>query len=303
MKSATLVAALTTLTTGMAIAAPLVVFGFLYVLHVHPARAAAFEARARLAVAREELNRQRSFVTQAAVGTQVSAVDEFDARTEEGHGVEEAEHALTALLDSPAVGGVSNVFIETGAPEDVPTDATVRLFSHTMKQTPLTLTFDARFEQIGQFFWNLRVLPTAFTLQSVEVTPAVPTGPGPMRAKVSLLVFHEIQASTPRHAAAGPPVDVMTSPQWAQDPVANPPSARRSVTPPTSEPDPVVTSILFSSGRRVALVDGRIVSVGDRVRTGTVSAIEPGAVVIVDAAGRERRATIARPVTRLSRQH
>ena len=303
MKSATLVAALTTLTTGMAVAAPLVVFGFLYVLHVQPARAAALEARARLAVAREELNRQRSSVTQATVGTQVSALDEFDARTEEGHGVEEVEDALTALLDSPAVGGVPNASIVTGAPEDIPTDATVRLFSQTMKQTPLTLTFHARFEQVRRFFWNLRVLPTAFTLQSVEVTPGGSTSAGPMRAKVSLLVFQEIQASTPRHAAAARPVDVITSPQRAQDPIANVRSAGGSVTPPTSEPDPVVTSILFSSGRRVALVDGRIVSVGDRVRAGTIRSIEPGAVVIVDAVGRERRATIARPATRLSRQH
>ena len=299
MKSATLVATLTTVTTGMAVAAPVVVFGFLYVLHVHPARAAALEARARLAVAREELNRQRLFVTQATVGTQVSAIGEFDARTEDGNGVEETVDALTALLDSAAVGGVSNVSVETGAPEDVPTGATVRLFSQTMKQTPLTVTFDARFEQIGRFLRNLRVLPTAFHLQSVEVTPAAPTGPGPtgprsMRAKLSLLVFHEIRALTPRPAEAARP---------ARNPFASARSAGRSVTPPTSEPDPIVTSILFSSGPRVALVDGRIVRVGDRVRTGTVRSIEPGAVVIVDVTGRERRATIARPAAESARPH
>ena len=172
VKSATLVTTLTTLTTAMAVAAPLVVFGFLYVLHVHPARAAAVEARSRLEIAREELSRQRVFVSGPTVVEQVSALDEFAARTGQADGVEEAVDALTAVLDSPAVGGVSNVSIQTGAPEDVPTDATVRLFSQTMKQTPVTLTFDARFEQIGRFFWNLRVLPTAFHLQSVELTPA-----------------------------------------------------------------------------------------------------------------------------------
>ena len=286
----------------MAVAAPLVVFGFLYVLHVRPARAAAVEARSRLEIAREELNRQRVVVSGPTVIEQVSALNEFAARTGQADGFEEAADALTAVLDSPAVGGVSNVSIQTGAPQDVPTEATVRLFSQTMKQTPVTLTFDARFEQIGRFFWNLRVLPTAFHLQSVELTPAAGLRAGLMRAKVSLLVFHEIQASTPRQVSAEQPVDVITSPQWTRVPFANARPPRGSAATPAAEPDPVVTSILFSSGRRVAIVDGRIVSAGDRVRTGTIRAIEAGAVVIVDAAGRERRLTIARPALRIGKR-
>ena len=302
MKSATLVTTLTTVTTAMAVAAPLVVFGFLYVLHVHPARAAAAEARSQLEIAREELNRQRVFVSGPSVVEQASVLNEFAARTRQSDGVDEAVDALTAVLDSPAVGGVSNVSTQTGAPEDVPMAATVRLFSQTMKQTPVTLTFDARFEQIGRFFWNLRVLPTAFHLQSVELMPAEGLRAGMMRAKVSLLVFHEIEASTLRQVSAEQPVDVITPPQWARDPFANARRPRVPATPPAAEPDPVVTSILFSSGRRVAIVDGRIVSAGDRVRTGTIRVIEPDAVVIVDTAGRERRAALARPALRIGKR-
>ena len=61
-------------------------------------------------------------------------------------------------------------------------------------------------------------------------------------------------------------------------------------------PDPVVTSILFSEGRRIARADGRIVGPGDRLGTGVVQSIEPGAVVIVEPDGRTRRFEIVRPV-------
>jgi hypothetical protein len=107
VKSATLVTTLTGLTTGMAVAAPIVVFGFLYVLQVRPELDAAAESRQRLAMAREELHRQQLLVSPQAVVTEVSALDEFSARTMEGDGVGEVADALTAVLNSPAVGGAS----------------------------------------------------------------------------------------------------------------------------------------------------------------------------------------------------
>lgn len=297
MKSATLVKALTSLTTAMAVVAPVVVFGFLYILQVHPERAAAAESRNRLAVARDELNRQRVFVRPDPLITKVSALAEFDARTTEGDGVGDVANVLTAVLGSPAVGGVSNVSIETGVPEDAATDSTARLFSHTIKQTPVTLSFDGRYEQIGRFLWNLRVLPTTFDVQAVELTRGAAPGTGLMRAKVSLLVFHRPEALAPRQAPRSEAVDVVTAPQWTHDRFANEPrvAAGRPATP--REAEPVVTSILFSSGRRVAIVDGRIVRPGDRVRTGVVRDIEADALVIVDARGRERRVVIQRPAT------
>ena len=59
MKSATLVTTLTTLTTAMAVAAPVVVFGFLYVLVCSPSVSAAVEARNQVDAARGELIRRR----------------------------------------------------------------------------------------------------------------------------------------------------------------------------------------------------------------------------------------------------
>jgi hypothetical protein len=291
VKSATLVSTLAGLTTGMAIAAPAVIFGFLYVLQVHPERTAATEARNQLADARSELDRQRGSVRPQEVATEVAAFDEFDARTVDGDGVGEVADALTAVLDSPVVGGGSNVRIQTGTSEDVPVGARARLFDLAIEQTPVTLTFDARFEQIGRFFWNLRVMPTTFDLESIHIAPA--SRGALMRATVSLLVFHRTDVS-PRELPATRAIDVTTSPRWTRDPFAHAAPASRSAAP--TEPDPVVTSILFSPGRRVAIVDGRIVRAGDRVRTGIVREIRADAVVIAAAGGQERRLAIARRV-------
>jgi hypothetical protein len=110
-----------------------------------------------------------------------------------------------------------------------------------------------------------------------------------MRAKVSLLVFHREKTT----------VDAVTTTEGPRDPPAKQtraPAAPDRAVASAAQPDPVVTSILFSSGRRVARVDGRIVGPGDRLRAGVVHTIEPDAVVIVDTAGRARRFEIERPV-------
>lgn len=283
----------------MAIAAPIVVFGFLYVLQVHPERHAAAESRHRLTIAREELNRQRLLVKPQPVISDVSALAEFESRTTEGEGVGEVVDILTALLDSPAVGGVSNLGIETGVPEDAPADSTARLFSQTLRQTPLTLSFDARYEQVGRFFWNLRALPTTFTLKSVELTPATAERPM-MHATVSFVVFHRPGPNKPL-ASRTQAMDVITAPRWARNPFASGPRAG-APRPAAVEPAPVVTSILFSSGRRVAMVDGRIVGAGDRVRTGVIRRIEADAVVVAGSDGLERRVAIARPVMPMTKR-
>ena len=57
---------------------------------------------------------------------------------------------------------------------------------------------------------------------------------------------------------------------------------------------PVVTGILVSDGRRVALVDGQIVQVGDRLRDAVVQAIEPDAVVIAEPGRQTRRLKLER---------
>lgn len=302
MKSATLITTLTSLTTAMAVAAPIVVFGFLYVLQVQPERVAADSSVIRLSTARDELNRRRPVLGPQVAATQASALEEFDARTSEGDPVKKIADALTAALNSKAVGGVANLSIESGTTVDGPIDSIVQLFGRTMVKTPVTVTFDARYEQIGRFFWNLRVLPTTFDLQSVELTPLTASPGGLMRAKVSLLVFHRPETAGPKPPPRVQSVDVITPPEWTRDPFAKPsrPGASRPVSSAPPQPAPVVSSILYSSGRHVALVDGLIVGRGDRVQGGVVLSIEPDAVVIGEPGGRSRRVEIAPGVTRLA---
>jgi hypothetical protein len=57
----------------------------------------------------------------------------------------------------------------------------------------------------------------------------------------------------------------------------------------TEGPDPIVHTILFSSQQKSALVDGRVVRLGDRVGAATVQSIEADAVVLVSDDGRVKR--------------
>jgi len=67
------------------------------------------------------------------------------------------------------------------------------------------------------------------------------------------------------------------------------------------ESDPVVSGILSSSGRRLALIGGRVVAAGDRVGSAVVLTIEPEAVIIATAEGKTRRIELNRPAIRVSR--
>jgi hypothetical protein len=58
---------------------------------------------------------------------------------------------------------------------------------------------------------------------------------------------------------------------------------------PLSDPLPRISTILVSPSRRLAMVDGHIVGVGDRVGQRTVSAIEPHVVVFREPSGAEIR--------------
>ena len=255
---------------AMALAAPVVIFVFLYALVVQPERSAALEAQYQLAIARGELNRRRATVKlgEEARGSARKAVE-----------------AMTSALNDPSVGGVSNAAVSQGRSNSA--------------ATPVTVTFDARYEQIGRFLWNLRALPATFDLRSVEIAPQAESRAGLLHAKMTFLMLdpgaRATRASVPAAISAGIP------PEWNRDPFARDVrtvTARKPVALPAVQqgPDPVVSSILFSDGRRIARVDGRIVGPGDRLGLGVVQFIEPEAVVIVEPGGRTRRLQIARPL-------
>jgi hypothetical protein len=68
------------------------------------------------------------------------------------------------------------------------------------------------------------------------------------------------------------------------------------------QPDPVVSSILYSASRQVALIDGRIVKPGDRVGLMFVSAIERDGVILTTPAGLRKRIGLDRPAVKIGRQ-
>ena len=57
--------------------------------------------------------------------------------------------------------------------------------------------------------------------------------------------------------------------------------------------DAVLGTILYSPDRKLAIVDGRIVGVGDEVRGARIVEITPRAVLLRDAQGRLRRLTLS----------
>lgn len=105
----------------------------------------------------------------------------------------------------------------------------------------------------------------------------------------------------PATIPAPPDVDMSTVPVLGRDPFLfgnESRSAALAAVRQLPEPDPTVRSILFSSTRRLAIVDGQIVSVGDTVGTYTVSAIEQGAVVFTTSTGERRRVSVHAPSSR-----
>jgi hypothetical protein len=75
-----------------------------------------------------------------------------------------------------------------------------------------------------------------------------------------------------------------------------PPVRRADVGEPTGGFDGVLGTILYSSERRLAIIDGHIVGLGDDVRGARVLEIEPTSVLLRDTGGRLRRLTLGASV-------
>jgi hypothetical protein len=285
--------------TPLSIAAPALVFGFLYVLAVQPQRAAWRMAEKRVEGARSERDRQRQTPRIVPKAAEESALEEFDTRTATGDPGILVTDAVETVVNSPSVGGVSNLSVETGAPAAVPADSTVNLFPGVFMQMPVAIGFDARYEQIGRFLANLRAMPTTFELRSVEVTPSTAPG-GLMHARAEIAAFYRPASDL---VAPRVPAPQVTSLAPVRDASSDRPRVTRSREAGVAEraPEVVVSTILFSSGRRIALVDGRIVGPGDRIRSGFIHAIEPEAVLIEADRGGVQRVELERPVVRMAK--
>lgn len=96
---------------------------------------------------------------------------------------------------------------------------------------------------------------------------------------------------------APPPVEVGAEPSGGRDPFLFGDERRDGWVRPAQETravDPLIRTILFSATRKTALIDNRMVSVGDSVGTLKVAEIERDAVVFVSAGGERRRVPLHR---------
>jgi hypothetical protein len=92
------------------------------------------------------------------------------------------------------------------------------------------------------------------------------------------------------------------APQWSEPLAAMPPPMRETALPESValEPVHVLRGVLVSEGRRFAIIDGQVFSVGDRVASSVILSIESDAVVLEGAAGRTRL-EMSRPPARVVR--
>ncbi|HLG53943.1 MAG TPA: hypothetical protein VI485_01345 [Vicinamibacterales bacterium] len=101
-----------------------------------------------------------------------------------------------------------------------------------------------------------------------------------------------------------PDVELDRAPEWPRDPflsnhvrpaavVIEGPAPEADV-----EPDVVVGSILYSADRHLAVVNGRIVRVGDRIGSITILEIQPRAIVIESSGGGRRTLELRTALTR-----
>jgi hypothetical protein len=309
--------------------APVALVVATYAVAVRPRVDAADRARARVAVLHARLVGLEASARETPVSAVTSGEEgsqrDFERRTPVADRLSDILQTLARLADGGTEGDVRNLAIETGnrvgpsapgptgaagiagAQTESP-DPRLALFQAPVTCTPVTVAFEATYAQLGRFFWNLRDLPTTVEVRSVDV---VPTPAAPMlRVKLVLHVFRRAAGQAPaspaasgsvvdRAAVVGPPlVDLATDPQWIRNPFADVREARASESGPPAPAaeavEPVVRTILFSTERRAALVDGRIVKVGDHVGEGLVAEIDRDAVVIETPAG-ERERLLLRP--------
>lgn len=292
--------------SGLTLALPIALLFSVYVFAVQPQLDAARVKRAEADAVRDRLAAAQGAID---VGSNASSTDpaarEFEIRTPDEDRVSDVVRTLTQLADSPSVGKLEALVIEAGSQGEEPMaapDPRLALFRSPVSGTPVTMAFEARYEQVGRFFWNLRALPTTVDVRSIDVSPAPQSSL--LRVKVALVAFHRTTAEPKQQVAlapdvvliaAPPAVDVTATPGWPRDPFRSSTQPMAAAAAAAVMPDPIVQTILYSPQRAVALVGGKIVKVGDRLDAGSVTAIEREAVVIQTPSGDRKRLTLKVP--------
>ena len=129
-----------------------------------------------------------------------------------------------------------------------------------------------------------------------------PAAPAESRRAVEQPLAESAAAARPRLDSpdpltipAPPAIDLASAPAWRRDPFLFGDETRvvpRPVVTARAPEPPSVRSILFSASRRLAIVNGRIVGIGDRVGDFTVAGIERDAVVFLAPSGGRLRVSV-----------
>jgi len=155
----------------------------------------------------------------------------------------------------------------------------------TVRRTHLGIALAALAAAVLYNVWYFLIRP-ASTATSAGPRAAVeqPLTPGGGSAAAA--------ARDPLSIPAPPPIDLALRPAWGRDPFLFGDEARvvaRPVPPPPAPVRPAVRTILYSVDRRLAIVNGRTVGVGDAVGEYTVADIERTAVVFTAPSGERFR--------------
>jgi hypothetical protein len=145
---------------------------------------------------------------------------------------------------------------------------------------------------------TVTVAPRTATALPPRVVPPAPT-PKPIQAPAQMSAKPVVLTPVPEPPRPAPPRDPTPTPTRAPAAVAPLPAAPTVRRPPPQEVplpfDAALGSILYGPDRKLAIIDGRIVQVGDDVRGARVVEILQNSVLFRDREGRLRRLTLGDP--------
>jgi hypothetical protein len=157
----------------------------------------------------------------------------------------------------------------------------------TIRRSHLTLALAALAAAVLYNVWYFILRPAAPVAPRPAVQAPLVGAGGPVQAGAAAL--------DPLTIPAPPAVDMDSALSWRRDPFLFGDETRAVVRPVVLAPVPIrpsVNTILYSASRRLAIVNGRIVGVGDAVGDYTVAEIEKGAVVFTGPSGERLRVPV-----------
>jgi hypothetical protein len=156
-----------------------------------------------------------------------------------------------------------------------------------VRRTHLTLALAALAAAVLYNVWHFLLRPAAPAASPATLEQPLVGPPGPVGAVVAV--------RDPLTIPAPPAVSLAPAPAWRRDPFLFGDETRVVVRPAVQAPAPVrpvVRTILYSAGRRLAIVNGRIVGIGEAVGGYTVADIDKDAVVFTAPSGERLRVPV-----------